>query len=628
MADQYTWDKAKQAGYTVDVVPITRQTIADGNLLNSSVVEVLSSRDKYINDNLVKETASANSVYSTVNTNSAKNWANSAVSGFSAVKLLTDSNYVIPGSVCTTESPFTWSAGKGIDLQTEAFAAFTALRFDVYSAYKLSYHAYSKDQTNSTTPADIEDASVEEAGFIFGGSAYAAAHSIAAIESTASKNSIAMLNAIASTRSIAMINSIASNYSCFALMQSVANKNPGYGLNIAVNNSYIDSSDGGNDYAICNSSALGGTNNVVAIHSSLVNSRTYSYGGNAFAIHNTKYVGGCAYAALMCQRVYSNAIAYNNCKNVRYGCLAMQTCDDIQASFAANNVSGVAASFAFNACSGLCGTIAFNECGYASTANLMINNCARMGSNNIVINNVSGVNNSAFAVNNCHDMGNKEFAINACNRLSETAFAINNCHDGGAFIINNCHNNSTLTPPLMAVQGCSSCGTNSVDILNVHNVDTNTFNLLDIADAASLVSLNDVHSAGAASLLINHCYPVDARPFGWVPQDSEYSMRNSDTKSVAMNYSVACSNSFALNSGYASAYSIAMLNSTADNWSIAMVNSKASHSAISMAYDTFSANSKGYVNGAKITYSATYYGPMTIAQLDAMTDKREYVFLI
>lgn len=86
MADQYTWDKAKQEGYKVDVVPLTRQTIADGNLLNSSVVEVFSSRDKYVNDNLVKETASANSVYSTVNSNSAKNWANSALQGFSAIQ--------------------------------------------------------------------------------------------------------------------------------------------------------------------------------------------------------------------------------------------------------------------------------------------------------------------------------------------------------------------------------------------------------------------------------------------------------------------------------------------------------------------------------------------------------------
>lgn len=84
MADQYTWDKAKQAGYKVDVIQMTRQTIADGNLLNTSAIDTFSGRDKYINDNLVLETASANSVYSTVNANSAKNWANSALSGFSA----------------------------------------------------------------------------------------------------------------------------------------------------------------------------------------------------------------------------------------------------------------------------------------------------------------------------------------------------------------------------------------------------------------------------------------------------------------------------------------------------------------------------------------------------------------
>lgn len=86
MADQYTWDKAKQAGYKVDVIPLTRQTIADGNLLNASAIDTFSGRDKYLLDSLNAIDSSARSVYSTVNSNSAYNWADGAVSGFSAIK--------------------------------------------------------------------------------------------------------------------------------------------------------------------------------------------------------------------------------------------------------------------------------------------------------------------------------------------------------------------------------------------------------------------------------------------------------------------------------------------------------------------------------------------------------------
>lgn len=87
MADQYTWDKAKQAGYKTDVVPITRQTIADGNLLNSDVIEAFSSRDKYLLDSLNATDTSARSMYNTIQSNSAKKWANSAISGFDKLKV-------------------------------------------------------------------------------------------------------------------------------------------------------------------------------------------------------------------------------------------------------------------------------------------------------------------------------------------------------------------------------------------------------------------------------------------------------------------------------------------------------------------------------------------------------------
>ena len=87
MADRYTWNAAKQAGYKTDIVPLTRQTIADGDLLKSLVVETFSSRDKYLLDSLNSVDSSARSVYNTVNANSANNWLDEKISGFNTIKV-------------------------------------------------------------------------------------------------------------------------------------------------------------------------------------------------------------------------------------------------------------------------------------------------------------------------------------------------------------------------------------------------------------------------------------------------------------------------------------------------------------------------------------------------------------
>lgn len=94
MANRYTWSDANSHNYKTgnyngvagSVTPLSRKTIADGNLLNSDIVEVFSSRDKYLLDSLNATDASARSVYKTVEDNSAKNWANSAITGFNAIR--------------------------------------------------------------------------------------------------------------------------------------------------------------------------------------------------------------------------------------------------------------------------------------------------------------------------------------------------------------------------------------------------------------------------------------------------------------------------------------------------------------------------------------------------------------
>lgn len=98
MADQYNWD---QAGYKTTVKQLNRKTIADGLLLNADVIETFSSRDQYLIDNCNKVESSANSVYNTVNSNSAENWNNAKLSGFSAFQF---NNKNIDGSMRSQET--------------------------------------------------------------------------------------------------------------------------------------------------------------------------------------------------------------------------------------------------------------------------------------------------------------------------------------------------------------------------------------------------------------------------------------------------------------------------------------------------------------------------------------------
>lgn len=98
MADQYNW---VHADYKTTVKQLNRKTIADGSLLNDDVIETFSSRDQYLIDNCNKVESSANSVYNTVKNNSAENWNNAKLSGFSAFQF-NDNNVV--GSMRSQET--------------------------------------------------------------------------------------------------------------------------------------------------------------------------------------------------------------------------------------------------------------------------------------------------------------------------------------------------------------------------------------------------------------------------------------------------------------------------------------------------------------------------------------------
>lgn len=622
MADQYTWEKAKQAGYKTTLQQLSRKTIADGVLLNNYVLETLSSRDKYINDNLTAETASANSVFNTVKNNSATNWDNSLLSGFSAVKIL-NNNKQINGSYCSAISPFTWSAGKGIYLT--ANNSTHALQMDVYSAYKMSYHEYATEHTNSYTNADISATQNNGAAFVFGFNSTAKSPSIAMVRSKSDELSIAAFNSVSKAGTIALINSIAntSQRSILAMLHSTVTMTNQVGMGLGLCDGYIDGP--GNVYAIGNSSAYFTNNNVFVALNSLY-PLAENHGGNGIAILNSTACGAAGFGAVYCKDIYSNALAYLDCASARSGTLAMLNAKDIACSIAINAVSGVWGSFAINNITGINGCFAVNDCGFASTANIMINNARRFANDNIAINNCSGLRYYNFVINDCYDMGTNNIAINNCSGLGFSAIAINNCRDGGFILLNNCHNNSTYAPPSLAIQSCSSCSNNSVNLMHSHNINSNSLNISNVASGAALVAIDNVASAGYADLVIKHGYPVNINEmFG--ANEPEWFMKNSDSNSVAINSAAGFTNSVALLNSYASGYSCAINNSTANNHSLAMLNSSAKDYAVSMVNNTLSANANNEVNGANIKYKISIFEPATPAQIAIETDNT-FVFII
>lgn len=80
----YSWDSAELEGYKTTLTDLSRQTIADGVLLSENI-ESFVGRDTYVNDNLALQTNSLNESKEIIADNSAKNWNNALLTGFSAI---------------------------------------------------------------------------------------------------------------------------------------------------------------------------------------------------------------------------------------------------------------------------------------------------------------------------------------------------------------------------------------------------------------------------------------------------------------------------------------------------------------------------------------------------------------
>ena len=98
MSNKYSWSAANNSmnyntgnvsGIDGNIVQWTKNTIADGELINVNTIEVLSSRDEYLLDSINNTESETSGLNNFIVTNSA-NWINDNLSGFNKVSLMKD----------------------------------------------------------------------------------------------------------------------------------------------------------------------------------------------------------------------------------------------------------------------------------------------------------------------------------------------------------------------------------------------------------------------------------------------------------------------------------------------------------------------------------------------------------
>lgn len=81
---KYSWDKAELEDYKTTLTALSRQSIADGNLLNKNI-EAFEDRDNYVNDKIDPISNVLDKDIEVISEYSAKNWNNNLLTGFNAI---------------------------------------------------------------------------------------------------------------------------------------------------------------------------------------------------------------------------------------------------------------------------------------------------------------------------------------------------------------------------------------------------------------------------------------------------------------------------------------------------------------------------------------------------------------
>lgn len=441
MADQYSWENANLANYKTTLQSLNRKTIADGAMLNSAVIEPFSSRDQYLIDNCNDINISANSLYSTIETNSAENWNNSKLSGFSAF-LFNDKSIIgkqnanetitfqfkYPFTVTTAvdkitiganslnESYFQLAKSANSDISYPnianepprgsnnglalVFGANNKLPSSVSTNYlENSIVLFDNSEAMSTHAIAMVNSNASDAGFSFNSSTnnyYAGigfnnsndctSGSIGINSSTAISCGIAFDSSLAIGHSLAITNSTAM-YDAVAEINSIAQQRAYAILNSTANScgaAYIHSFGSNNSFSIINSygqdASVAMINSVASANGvALVNSNVYSAG---VAIDDSSATNDGFAFCHSTEEHHSVAMNYSYAKNGSFAYFDSSASNGAYASHNSSAIDGSVSIFASQSKRGAFAVLSSD----ASNGSIAINN--------------SSANNGSVAINN------------------------------------------------------------------------------------------------------------------------------------------------------------------------------------------------------------------------------------
>jgi hypothetical protein len=545
------------------IATINRATIADGKLLQYYIALPLLGRDEYSLYAINYTYNYMKPYFEYIYSNSAKEFNNSTLTGFSAIKINSNTNYGGMSAIKTLKL----SAVNPLALAQDNFKV-TLKYADNYKLDQASYYIRAKLQ-NSYIDTDYSVALSRNAS--------ATLSSWAFCDSSANNQSFAWYNSTATNRSIAMYNSIAGKsingqivqYYNVALYNSTANNTyTHYDNNVAValydSRAWMDS---------------------VALYYSTAD-------GHSIAMYNSKTIDNQAYQPA------DSLLMYDSTEAVGLGGHSVGTEAGIILYGSYGDKGGI---YKYNS-SGRHGIAIYN-----SFVNELTNYKFAFAAYN------STANSSALAMYSAYASANAIALYQAT--AHDKSFAT---YDSSADNVSRAHYCSTATNTAIAVfsgkadyysiAAHSSYAKVDSIALNNSNAQSESFARNDATATWKSIAFN--RSSAYNKSFANWRSTATNNSFANVSSYADnYSMAS--VSSIADEYSITVDNSSATISSMAKFHatatnkSIAMYNSSASDNSLAMFDSTATDETISLWRNTFTINSKGFVNGIKIVYNNT-----------------------
>lgn len=490
MSNKYSWSAANNSmnyntgnvsGIDGNIVQWTKNTIADGELINVNTIEVLSSRDEYLLDSINNTESETSGLINLVVTNSAK-WINDNLSGFNKVSLLKDdvelTSYV--GSAFPDRA-LTLTGGTGF---ITSKLNNNVITYKVSDAYTSSYYLLASASNSEITVNSIslgENIKTSGQGFAFDNSTQGDKMGIVALSSINSSPAMAFQKSKTANVSISIMESDVSGVASMGInSDNVGNttlslySSSSYDQSLALFNSNV------------NTNSIGLYSNNVSYYSLGLNSKNvlnYSLGINSETVNNR------AISLNSKNTIGPNTFAISINSN---DCMDSIT---INSDFSPTNVKNVNKAFIFNNTD----ITAFNN---FIDSSIIINN-ERSSVNRVltasvvssIMINDSDVSNG-IAINKSSAHGpNYSIALN--NSLSNNfGLAINNSTANSGIAINN----SMASANQLSLYNSSASAENSICFYNINSIENNANGMILGFSSKAVENMSKLPISGSIGL--------------------------------------------------------------------------------------------------------------------------------